>query len=326
MTSVSKKSIFGEYSKPEDRVTMALLQILHYGGHELVNYVFPECNLPSNTINVNSQVVNPSSRPDGEISCDCHYHIYIESKIKVGVMSNKHEIDQLNNHRKHVSAGSSNWLIYITPDQNCPKNLENLVNVVWANWTTITERLEGYSTNDRLLIFLIDQFKLLIEHFIINKKQSRISNFGLMFTKEESTTINKRVIIVGGSWGENIALKYGFYACQERRFFKPAKYLAFCYKNRIKYLFEIEGEPLESVVLSDIPDIAKDYFGDADPYYDGSPRKYFKLKKIHEFNSVIENDSLDKNNKPCAFVQRQTYTEYDIIMRAKKTSELKILY
>lgn len=320
MTNVGNKSIFGEYSKPEDRVTMAFLQILHYGGHELVNYVFPECNLPSNTINVCSQVVKPDSRPDGEISCDCHYHIYIESKIKVGVMSNKHEIDQLNNHRKLVSAGSSNWLIYITPDQKCPKNLENLANIVWVNWTTLIERLEGYATNDNLLVFLIVQFKILVE-YVLEINISCVSCTGLTL-KEESTTINKRVIIVGGSWGENIALKYGFYACQERRYFKPAKYLAFCYKNRIKYLFEIIGEPLESVDLYNITDIAKDYFIDADPYYDHSPRKYFKLKKIHEFDPVIKNDSRDKNNKQCAFVQRQTYTEYDVIMRAKKTSDL----
>ena len=74
--------------------------------------------------------------------------------------------------------------------------------------------------------------------------------------------------------------------------------------------------------LKKVIDSDSDYFVSEDPNYDESPRKYFNLKKIYEFNPVIQNDSRDKNNKPCAFVQRQTYTEYDIIMKAKKTSEL----
>lgn len=322
MTVVKNKSIFGEYSKSEDRVTTALLQILHFGGHELVDYVFPECFLPSNAINVNSQVMNASSRPDGEISCDCHYHIFIESKIVANAMKKQHEITQLANHRLLVSHGSSKWLVYITPDESCPTELENLSDVIWVNWTTIIERLNGFPNNDNLLQFLINQFKLLVEHIVYNKQGHHVSNQGLMFSEEERAAVDKRVIIVGGAWGENVALKYGFYACQEGRFFKPAKYLAFCYKNRIQYLFEIVGDPQDSVNLKKITDIAPDYFVSEDPNYDESPRKYFKLKMIHEFIPVIQNDSRDKNGKPCAFVQRQTYTEYDVIMKAKKTSEL----
>lgn len=322
MTEVKNKSIFGEYSKDEDRVTTALLQILHYGGHELVDYVFPECFLPSNAINVNSQVVNVSSRPDGEISCDCHYHIFIESKIVTNAMKNQHEKTQLANHKLLVSPGSSKWLVYITPDENCPASLENLPDVIWVNWSTIIERLDGFPNNDNLLQFLINQFKLLVEHVVYEKQGYHISNRGLMFSEEERDAANKRVIIVGGAWGENVALKYGFYACQEGRFFKPAKYLAFCFRNRIQYLFEIVGNPQDSVNLKKITDIDPEYFVSEDPNYDESPRKYFNLKKIHEFIPVIQNDSRDKNNKPCAFVQRQTYTEYDVIMKAKKTSEL----
>ncbi len=319
MTTVKDTSIFGEYSKPEDRVTTALLQILHYGTHELVTYLFPELDLPSNTINVYSQVVNPDSRPDGEISCDCHYHIYIESKIYPNTMNRSHEKTQLENHKKLISSGSSRYLVYITPDNNCPNNLVGLKDVLWLNWTTIIERLDGYSNSDNLLKFLIEQFKLLVGHLVNGKQKSGI---GLLFSEEERVAADKRVIIVGGAWGENIALKYGFYACQEGRFFQPAKYLAFCFNNRIQYLFEIEGVPQDSVVLNSISNIDPQYFIEEEPNYNGSPRKYFKLRLIHMFNPVIQNDSRDKNNKPCAFVQRQTYTEYNVIMSAKRTSEL----
>lgn len=322
MTVVKNTSIFGEYSKSEDRVTTALLQILHIGAHDLVAYVFPELDLPSNAINVYSQVVNSNSRPDGEISCDCHYHIYIESKIVPNSMNRSHEKTQLGNHIKLISGGNSRYLVYITPDKVCPNNLLGLKDVVWINWATIIERLEGYSNSDSLLTFLIEQFKLLVNHLVNSKRGNGIANLGIMFSEEERVAADKRVIIVGGAWGESIALKYGFYACQEGRFFQPAKYLAFCFKNRIQYLFEIVGIPQDSVVLTTISDIDPLYFKDEEPNYNGLPRKYFKLKKIHEFVPAIQNDCRDKNNKPCAFVQRQTYTEYDVIMKAQKTSEL----
>lgn len=73
-----------------------------------------------------------------------------------------------------------------------------------------------------VLSYLIEQFELLI------------TSLGLYDDHEN------RVIIVGGRWGEPIALEYNFYACQGGRSFKNAKYLAFYYAQRIQYLFEIE--------------------------------------------------------------------------------------
>ncbi len=132
---------------------------------------------------------------------------------------------------------------------------------------------------------------------------------------------DQRVIIVGGAWGEDVALDYGFYACQPNRYFLPAKYLAFYHKNRIENLFEIEDTPDESIVLTE-KFVDKDYFVKKDINYDQTPRKYFKLKHIKRLDPVIENDSVDKNGKSCAFVQGQRYTTFDAVMNAKKTSEL----
>jgi hypothetical protein len=68
--------------------------------------------------------------------------------------------------------------------------------------------------------------------------------------------------------------------------------------------------------------VGADYLNVKEPNYDGSPRKFFKLKKVQEFNPEIENDSRDKNGKPCAFTYNQRYTTYEAIKNAKKTSEL----
>ena len=73
--TISNQAIFGEYKNPEDKVTAALLQVLHYGGHKIVCSVFDDIDLPSNDINVSPQVTEDGSRPDGVVFCDCNYKI-----------------------------------------------------------------------------------------------------------------------------------------------------------------------------------------------------------------------------------------------------------
>lgn len=317
--SVAEKSIFGEYKMPEDRVTTALLQILHYGGHDLVSTVFEECGLPSNEINVSSQVVEDGSRPDGEVCCDCHYHIYIESKIRKGMMLNSHEQEQLAANRKLASPGDGRFLVYITPDESEPQNLSSATEVLWLNWNKVIERLNDFGAEDKLLVFLIEQFNLLVSHLVYSETVV-LRNSGVMLSEDEMASAETRVIIVGGAWGEDIALKYNFYTCQEGRYFKPSRYLAFCHKNRIHHLFEIVGSPKDSVDLK-IENIPTVYFETEEPNYTGQ-RKLFYLKHIKTFSPEIKNDSIDKNGRRCAFVQKQTYTTIERINIAKYTSEL----
>ena len=131
----------------------------------------------------------------------------------------------------------------------------------------------------------------------------------------------KRVIVVGGSFGEDVALKYGFYACQNNRFFRKAKYMAFAYDNRIKYLFEIEnGISKNDVDLTKESKIPQAYFQEKEPHYNQELRELFWLKKVAELDIV--NDTIDRRGRRTAFVQRQVYTTYDKITSAKKTSEL----
>lgn len=317
--SISNHAIFGEYKKNEDKVTAALLQVLHYGGHNIVCCVFDDIDIPSNDINVAAQVVEDESRPDGVVSCDCKYQIYIESKIVENALNNEHGKSQLDANRKLSSPNDARWMVYITPDAEMPQELNSAPEIIWINWQTVIERLKGYETQDSLVSFLIEQFCLYVDH-IIFKKRGAVTVNGISIS-DVGDDKEQRVIIVGGHWGEDVALKYGFYACQNGRYFHSAKYIAFSHKNRIANLFEIVGEPQDNIVLT--PDlVGEEYLTEKDPNYDGKPRKYFKLKHVWTFNPVIENDSRDKNGHTCAFTYNQRYTTYDAIMKAKKTSEL----
>lgn len=317
---ITDQSIFGEYKKAEDRVTAALLHVINAGGQMVVERLFSDYfDIPSNNINVIPQSYHKDSIPDGELSCDCKYNIFIESKI----ISNAINEEQLKNHISLTNTAQNRYLIYITPDKTHPEILQNFM-VEWMDWHTVVNRLLGIIADElagELLTFLINQFVLLVDHLVYSEKKPREVlkdiDYDPDFGKDE------RVIIVGGRWGEDVALNYGFYACQPNRYFKPARYIAFYHQNRIKYLFEIEGNPIESVDLRSIPHISSStYFTDKDSHYAGNPCKYFKLKQIQTFESEITNDKVDKNGNPCAYIQGQAYTTYEKITNSIKTSQL----
>lgn len=318
--TISNQAIFGEYKKPEDKVTAALLQILHYGGHKIVCCIFDGIDLPSNDINVCPQVTEDESRPDGFVSCDCKYKIYIESKITRNALNTGPGKKQLNANKKLSSPNDAQWVIYITPDEIIPKELNGVSEIIWINWQTVVDRLKGYDTKDNLVKFLIDQFCIFVDHLVFQNRGAVYEN-GLLISGNEVLDANNRVIIVGGHWGEDVALKYKFYACQNGRYFLPAKYLAFYTNNRIKYLFEITDDPKDDVILTK-ENVGDKYFQEKEPNYNKEPRKFFKLKLVRTFDPVIDNDIKDKNGNNCAFTYNQRYTTYDKIMKAKKTSEL----
>lgn len=325
--SISSQSIFGEYKKTEDRVTAALLQVIQAGGQMVVERLFGDhFDIPSNEINVIPQSYQKQSNPDGEISCDSKYNIFIESKIVPGAINEK----QLIKHMELTNPAQCRYLIYLTPDIEKPMLLQHFM-VEWMDWETILGKLaeivaEGLASE--LLEYLIKQFSIFVKHLVYDKMESRHyfgdncfddSDYG----EFDNYGKDKRVIIVGGRWGEDVALNYGFYACQPYRYFRPASYMAFYHQNRIKYLFEIIGDPVQTVDLRAIPDISgTDYFTVKESHYAGDLRKYFKLEIVQTFNPEIVNNKLSKNGKSCAFIQGQTYTTYDRIMKATKTSDL----
>lgn len=305
--SIVQTSIFGEYKKPEDRVTAALLHIIHTGGNMVIQRLFGDIfDIPSNDINVIPQSYKKNSIPDGELYCECNYHLYIESKITPNSISTP----QLANHKKLANTASGHYLIYLTPDQSKPTDLVK-EGVEWMDWRTIIDRLQGIVADgyaDRLLEYFIEQFVLLVEHMV--------------YAKTYMPPMDESVIIVGGHFGENVALNYHFYACQPNRKFRSSKYLAFYHQHRIKYLFEIVSQK-DSVDIQKESAINKtNYFRIIEPNYSPQSRMLFQLKLVKTFSPEIKNDKTDKNGKLTAFVQGQTYTTYDKIMNTDKTSGL----
>ncbi len=320
---ITNISVFGEYKNAEDRVTAALLKIFQVGGSPVIHAVFSNIlDLPSSESTIISQYFAGNSRPDGKISCNCNYEIIIESKV----VQNAIRQNQLEAHRSY-SCSVSSYLVYITPDTTCPEALSSY-GVSWISWSEVLSRLLEIASSqavDAVLLFLIGEFKILLEHILIAAKNripvSELQEPNLEKILQEEAS--KRVIIVGGHKGESVAKEYEFYVCQPHRFFLPAKYIAFYHQNRIKYLFEIVGEPIEEVDIKSIDAVSNtDYFTKVEPNYNGEMRKYMKLKLGKEFKHEIRNNKKDHNGNSCAFLQKQTYTTYDKITKARHTSDL----
>ncbi len=300
--TIANTSIFGEYKKPEDRVTAALLHVLQNGGQSVIRELFGDkFDIPSNEINVIPQSYNKGSIPDGELSCVCNYHIYIESKITTNAIN----VTQMKRHKQLTNTAASQYLIYITPDKSKPNELIS-EDIEWMSWDEVIEILSGIEANG-ILAFLIEQFILLVKHIV-----------GQSISIEEKES----VIIVGGRWGERIACDYNFYACQPNRKFRPSKYLAFYYQHRIKYLFEIVKK-IDSIDIKTLKEVKNtEYFNKEEKNYKPEQRLYMQLKLLKKFDPEIINDKKDKKGKDTAFVQSQTYTSYTKIINAKKTSDL----
>ena len=298
--SIAHKSIFGEYKNSEDRVTAALLQIFRIGGPELMNSVFEDFNINLDA-QVNTQVkkMGAKSRPDGELIAN--YHVFIESKIYPWDINKDHNVAQLHEHLKLIKAENA-VIIYITVDKTKPEEIPNREDVYWTTWTEITQRLKKYmpSFNKDVMMFLADQFKLLVENVV--------------FSKIDDTTDDNRVLIVGGRFAEGIAQNYGFYSCQAGRRFKKSKYIAFYFNKRISHYFEIEEEPRSVKSLEEVKDLMPEGYTLTDE--DKKPHTFIKLDKGYTFDEPITHDY------PTPFVQKQRYTTIEKLKCAKTTDDL----
>lgn len=320
-------SVFGNpYKNLEDQVTTGLLQIIQLIGNPLVVHLFDDCDLPDYRPTVSTQVSAENSRPDGVITCSCTYRIIIETKIVKGALSTPHGKQQLANHI--ASTGSQDIMIYITPDDTMPIELQNEYRVQWYSWEYLFNRLFDYQ-GDAVYTFMVEQFEKLLKQALSKQRQGNTHRMQIKAIGKDNCeapvtadiiAADERVIIVGGRWGEDVALNYGFYSCQPNRFFLPAKYMAFYFNNRISHLFEIIGDPKESVDLKTVLGPNHKYFIQKEPNYNGVS-KYFELKLLKTFNPEITNN-LSNNGRRYAYVQRQRYTSYDSIINARTTSDL----
>ncbi len=310
MSNINDLSIFGDYSQKENRVTAGLLHILNTGKEPLIRFIGENIGiiLPSSEIEITSQEKGDNSIPDGVLKCGFIFNIFIESKISKNAINPQ----QYENHKKMIK-NDSDFLLYITPDINKPKNLED--ECLWANWIQIIEWLKEYIKNEQileeeLLFFLIYQFEILL----INYK---------LLPAEWNFNSNPRVLIVaGGRYGEDTAKKYKKYFCQNKRYFQPSGYIAFYHSYRIKYCFKIQKKPLDDQNLlndSDLSSYLESKGLNKEDWVNKS--KLFYLDEKVNFEE-IENDKIDRNGNRCAYTQSHTYSTIEKLIDAKKTSDL----
>lgn len=310
MSKIEDLSIFGEYKQTENRVTTALLQILKVGGTDFVRYVIStidEIDFPSNDISIITQKKEVNNIYDGLLACSFAFRVIVESKIKKETINNIQLKGLLEN-----AKSPNDYILYITPDnQKLPKLNDTNPKIYWANWRTINEILKDYikdDNNNKVLEFLIAEFEKFLD--------------GLNLLEVEDPS--KRVQIAAGSWGEPIALEYGFYACQNNRSVKKSCYLSFYNNRKIQYLFKIVNEPINDFDLtkSTNPNVIR-YLTEKKPNYkEGELCQFYELKRL-DINLEINHTGKTKSGKNSAFTMGVfRYTSIDKIKRAKNTTEL----
>lgn len=307
--SIDEHSIFGEYEAKENRLTVALLQILKIGGEPLIRYFAEEVGfgLPSSDIGILTQVVADRSVPDGLLQSDFRFRLLIESKITKGAVNPK----QLTSHLAHrATLGENAVLLYLTPDEHRPAKLTD-PSVAWANWVHVRDILNEYRQKPEIeqrevLSFLVDQF----DRFA--------ANLQVLETWQLDAEAKARVLVVPARDARGIALKFHVYVCQNRRTFKPSRWLAFYSFGQVDALAEIDGAPEDDVVLTgrkDLADLAKTQPEPA------SHRRPIRLKNLVSIGPIT-NDLRSQSGEVAAWVMAQRYTTIDKIRKARFTSEL----
>ena len=320
MSKIENHSVFGNYSKTEDKVTAALLQILKVGGTEFIsNFIgkIDDIEFPSNEINIVTQTKENHNVYDGLLECDFSFRVFIESKINNKSVNEK----QLDGLIENAKSAPNSYIIYITTDNEPPKELKQKFKEVeqlfWLNWAGVMEILkdEEIRPKSEILPFLINEFEKLIDYL------------KLIDTPEN------RVQIVAGSRAEPIAKKYHFYACQNNRGRKESGYLAFYRNKAIKTLFIIDKVENDK----DLREIAKNndevrqYLDEKEPNYQGDKRQFYKLREV----TVKDLESLKIEEVPVINIVHETrgrgkaytmgafrYTTIDKFIKAKTTEEL----
>lgn len=110
--NITEQSVFGTYFQTENQVTSALLKILETdcGGGSLLDEILQRIDegngLPEKTLKIETQShiddTDIHSIPDGLISCNYAFNIYIESKL-----SDVINLTQLENHKKLIVENAS---------------------------------------------------------------------------------------------------------------------------------------------------------------------------------------------------------------------------
>ncbi|MGV0752386.1 hypothetical protein [Empedobacter brevis] len=304
MGKIESHSIFGNYSQTENKVTSAFLQILKIGGTEFIGKVISQLDdieFPSSEINIVTQEKENKNIYDGLLECNFAFRVLVESKIQSEKI-NKTQLDGL----LANATNPNDYIIYITTDNKKPEILKNYEKIYWSNWKNILEILQELNPKTEPINFLIYEFEKYLDFLnlleVVNDEQ--------------------RVQIAAGSYGEPIALKYNFYACQNHRTSRDSKYLAF-YNNRgIHSLFEIVEGPINDYILSSNIEL-NEYLKIYEPNYsEKDKRQYYKLKLISDSLNIKHNGKNKKGKRTAYTMGVFRYTTIEKINSAKTTDDL----
>ncbi len=300
-------SIFGEYGQAENRLTVALLQILKIGGEPLIRYFAEEIGftIPSSEIDIFSQVKGDGCVPDGLLESRFTFSLVIESKVKSGIPPK--QLASLVKDR--AKRGDHATLLYLTPHEEIPGELAGKP-CRWANWIKVRDVLQSYLDKPEieerdLLEFLVDQFDTFAGNLHVLEKN---------WAPPES-----RVLVVPAADARGIARQFEVYVCQNKRRFKPCKWIAFYAHGEIDTIADIAKPPEDDVLLPQHPELAG--VTKVAPNL-GVPRRVIRLRNVRSIGP-IKNDLKDKNGKATAWVQNKRYTTIESIEKAKFTSELE---
>jgi hypothetical protein len=307
--SIDAQSIFGEYEAKENRLTVALLQILKIGGEPLIRY-FAEgvgFGLPSSEIGISTQVGGENSVLDGLLESDFRFRLLIESKIKPNSVNAR----QLKAHLSHRKAqGENSILLYLTPDARRPPALTD-ESVAWANWVRVRDILNDYRQKSD-----VDQADVL--NFLVDQFERFAGNLQILEPWQLDSEAQPRVLVVPARDARGTALRHQVYLCQNRRTFKPSRWIAFYAFGQIDTLAEIDGPPEDDVEMTKRNDLMELAKTQPEPE---TPRRLIRLKNVEQIGPIT-NDVRNQTGKAGAWVQGQRYTTIDKIRKARFTSEL----
>ena len=334
----TSKSIFSTYHKSENRVTSTILAVLERLSNPTLLAFFQ--GIEENdvkTIIFENQYKKGNSVADARIFAAFEY--IIETKIERNTVDCK----QL---QRHLRNSKHAKLIVLTPDDKCPRCIENMIKkhhsqkIIWCSFDDVYE----------ILHTLKEQVTIIpSEVFLLSELQAFFAEEGLL-NAGISAEHEKYALIVPARLAWPFYNKYGIYRCQEDRYFTPTKYMGFYADQKIQQIFpEIIGY-VDSLRLCDdkalaeaevkscmgtrkesiarLQEFKKDYPNEDN--LNNIPCKYVVLakkddaKRVVSISAPIINDKKTSDGKNFGFVLKQVYVAIDELKVKAKTSELSL--
>lgn len=324
--------LFSSYSNTENRVTSTILSVFERLSFNLVESILQKA-LDKDELDLvifeNQSNTGGGSVPDAEIKA--RFRFVFETKVT----NNSINTVQLENHIQSLS-NPTDELVYMTPDEEIPKELSSLNNdkVSWFNFGTLVDSIDETIEEEEILSERENYLLLELKEFLYAEE----------LIKEG---MSNRVLVIPARNAIKEYKQHGIYMCQPNRTFRPSRHLAFYHNNKIDTLVPkiyayIDSVNLKEESLSDVEERIN--------YYDKSKKefirkKYEELRKTElrertnnkilfvsekdskdttKLDKVIQNNKMSKDgSRRVAYTQNQRYTTLDSLKEADKTMELE---